>query len=314
MKYSFLLLIIHIGFILTVKAQQNSQATLKGFDLSNAIIPLEYIKDGGPPRDGIPSIDKPAFIKAREAGFLSGDDLVLGVYYKGKARAYPVKILNYHEIVNDVINDHPLVITFCPLCGSGMIFDAEIKDERKTFGVSGLLYNSDVLLYDRQTESLWSQILGKAVAGPLVNTKLEMITARHVTWKEWKREYPDTEVLSTETGYPMDYSRDPYPGYYSSEKVWFDVEHRDSRYHPKTQVLGVEADGRFKAYPFPELEKSGGTVTDRFNDLTLKIEYNSNNNTAVLLSPDNKEVNATTLFWFAWIAFHPGSDVYTHDK
>jgi hypothetical protein len=127
----------------------------KGFDLSNITIPLEFVKDGGPPRDGIPSIDNPEFINISDADFLSNEDRILGVFYNGISKAYPVRILNFHEIVNDEFDGHPVVVTFCPLCGSGLAFDAMIEGKKRTFGVSGLLYNSDVLLYDRQSETLW---------------------------------------------------------------------------------------------------------------------------------------------------------------
>ena len=139
-------------------AQYASAQSMKGFDLSNASIPVDEIKDGGPPKDGIPAIDQPEFKKA-SAVQLDEQTRVMGVKVNEVAKAYPVPIMNYHEIVNDMFAGRPVVVTYCPLCGSGIAFDAAIDGERKTFGVSGLLYNSDVLLYDRQTESLWSQIM-----------------------------------------------------------------------------------------------------------------------------------------------------------
>ena len=136
-----------------------------GFDLEGALIPVQEIRSGGPPRDGIPSIDRPQFVAGTAAGFLKAKDRILGIERHGIARAYPIKILNYHEIVNDIFGSEPIVITYCPLCGTGMAFLAVIGGERRVFGVSGLLYNSDVLLYDRNSETLWSQLRGKAVAG-----------------------------------------------------------------------------------------------------------------------------------------------------
>jgi len=154
-------------FLLLPAASQGRERMLNGFDLSGALIPVRDIESGGPPRDGIPSIDDPRFVGASKASFLAPEDRVLGVAIEGEAKAYPVAILNWHEIVNDRSLDQNFVVTYCPLCGSGMVFVADVGERALSFGVSGLLYNSDMLLYDRNTESLWSQLLAKAVSGPL---------------------------------------------------------------------------------------------------------------------------------------------------
>jgi len=140
-------------------------ASKNGFVLDDALVPAKQILSGGPGRDGIPSLDYPAFIVARNADYLNEEDRILGIEVNGVARAYPIRILNYHEIVNDIVGGEAIVVTYCPLCGSGMAFNAEINNKSFEFGVSGLLYNSDVLLYDRQTGSLWSQILKTSVSG-----------------------------------------------------------------------------------------------------------------------------------------------------
>ena len=143
----------------TLAAEKN------GFDLSNALLSADEIFRGGPPKDGIPSIDEPIFASADDADFIDEDEWVLGIKTAAGARAYPIKILNWHEIVNDEMGGLKFVVTFCPLCGSGVVFRSAIDGNDLQFGVSGLLYNSDVLLYDRATESLWSQLLRKALAG-----------------------------------------------------------------------------------------------------------------------------------------------------
>ena len=139
--------------------------TRNGFYLKNSSIPINEILAGGPSKDGIPAINNPKFITAKAAKFLKPDDRVIGVFYSGVAKAYPIRILNWHEIVNDEIKNIPFVVSFCPLCGTGVVFSSTIKGQKLTFGVSGLLYNSDVLFYDKQSESLWSQLLAKAVTG-----------------------------------------------------------------------------------------------------------------------------------------------------
>ena len=165
-----------------------------GFDLQGSLVPAKEIRHGGPPRDGIPALDQPRFIPAASASYLKPDDRVLGMELNGIVKAYPIRILDWHEIANDDFNGQPVVVTYCPLCGTGMAFSAQIGGSRTTFGVSGLLYNSDVLLYDRQTDSLWSQLLGKAITGPLKGTELKLIPLRHTTWRAWKSEHPDTLV------------------------------------------------------------------------------------------------------------------------
>ncbi len=308
--------IVLIFFLLSLNLEVYAQDKFntKGFDLSNITIPLEFVKDGGPPRDGIPSIDNPEFINISEADFLSNDDRVLGVYFNGISKAYPVRILNFHEIVNDEFDGHPVVVTFCPLCGSGMAFDAMIEGRKRTFGVSGLLYNSDVLLYDRQSETLWSQILSEAVAGQLAGKKLESIQTFNTSWKNWKDQYPKTVVLSTNTGFSKDYSRDPYPDYYESEKVWFPVVNKSDAMHPKAKILGLEINGNYKAYPFSELQKSRGIIRDNVNGQDLLIHYNKKEESAYITDTDNKIVTTTTLFWFAWVAFHPDTEIYSDKK
>jgi hypothetical protein len=283
---------------------------MKGFDLSNALIPVNVIKDGGPPKDGIPAIDKPEFKKASDKQ-LDESTRVLGVKTNGMARAYPIPIMNYHEIVNDKFGDRPVVITYCPLCGSGIAFDSFIAGERRTFGVSGLLYNSDVLLYDRQTESLWSQIMMEAVAGPMTGEKLEMIPTMNTSWGEWKRKYPDTAVLTENTGYQRDYSKNPYPGYAQSGQLYFDVEKKDDRFHPKEMIIGIELNGKFKAYPFSELAKmEDGQLEDRFQGHDLLINYQHDSKSATISNRQKEELPALTTFWFAWYAFHPETDVF----
>jgi hypothetical protein len=292
-------------------AQCSVAQSMKGFDLGNASIPVDEIKDGGPPKDGIPSIDRPDFKKA-SAIQLDEQTRVLGVKVNGVAKAYPIPIMNYHEIVNDQFADQAVVVTYCPLCGSGIAFDAAIGGEKKTFGVSGLLYNSDVLLYDRQTESLWSQIMMQAIAGPMEGKELEMIPTMNTSWGEWKKKHPDTWVLTENTGYERDYTKSPYQGYEKSAQLYFDVEHRDEIFHPKETVLGIEINGQFKAYPFSELEKlKNEKLKDKFQGEELTINYQQDSQSATISNSQGKELPALTTFWFAWYTFHPRTEVFT---
>lgn len=284
-----------------------------GFDLENSSIPVSKILSGGPPRDGIPSIDSPKFISVNNADYLKADDRVIGVEINGKARAYPIRILNWHEIVNDVHNGKPIAVTFCPLCGSGIVYDATFDGKAHKFGVSGLLYNSDVLLYDRETETLWSQILSKGISGKLLGSDLDIIPSSHTSWKAWKEKYPDTEVLSTDTGKKRDYSRSPYGGYDKGRETYFPVAFRSQKYHPKERVIGISLNGKHKVYPFNELAKLDGNVLkDSFSDQQLQLEFDAENRDGVIKDSSGKILSSINTFWFAWYAFHPDAEIYKH--
>jgi hypothetical protein len=298
----------------SVDAQSASRSAYNGFDVSGALIPEQAIERGGPPRDGIPSIDRPKFVAAGEAR-LQPRDRVLGLAIGGIARAYPVRILNWHEVVNDRFGDVPVAITYCPLCGTGIAFDARLGDRVLVFGVSGLLYNSDVLLYDRGTESLWSQLKRQAVAGPLKGTPLQALPLEHTTWADWRARYPATAVLSTDTGFSRDYGRDPYEGYDRIQQLMFDVEHRDGRFPPKEWVLGIDVGGARKAYPFSALERAlggrpAGEVVDRVGGQAVTIRFDREHRTAQAFDAQRRPLAGVMAFWFAWVAFNPKTEVF----
>ncbi len=289
-----------------------SASSKNGFDVSNASIPTDEILAGGPPKDGIPALSNPKLLGADEASYLQPDDRVIGVELDGVARAYPIAILNWHEIVNDQINNQKYAVTYCPLCGTGVAFHAMVAGKTTDFGVSGLLYNSDVLLYDKNTESLWSQIMGEAVAGKLVGEKLNPIPISHTTWRGWLSQHPDTKVLSTETGFYRDYDRNPYQGYEQSRQLFFAVNNRaPDDYHPKEHVIGLEFNGVYKAYPFVELEKNGKSrFKDTVNGISVTIDWDSTNRSVILSNSDGVKIAGIQGFWFAWFAFHPDTLVF----
>ena len=297
----------------TVSAQSilGNRSTNNGFQLTNLLIPEREIRQGGPPRDGIPSIDSPKFISPDQVDFMKDSDYVLGVVHKGIAKAYPISILNYHEIVNDRFDNENIVITYCPLCGSGMAFLGNIQGQNKTFGVSGLLYNSDVLLYDRQTQSLWSQIMGKAVSGVESGKELTFIPTFYTTLKHWKTLHTETLVLSTQTGHQRDYTTTPYQGYEKTDLLMFPVNNSSNKLAKKARVLGVEVDGKYKAYPLKQLRRTKqAIIEDSFNGQDLQIHFDKASESARVVKADGTEIPGVTLFWFAWYAFHPETEIY----
>lgn len=297
-------------FILLIASLQVSATSMNGFNLGGALIPVDEIHSGGPPKDGIPSLDNPAFVEASQAHFLRDTDRVLALTRNGVSKAYPLRILNWHEIVNDRFGDEGIVITYCPLCGSGTASEAKVAGKFLQFGVSGLLYNNDVLMYDRQTQSLWSQILSQAVTGPMKGTMLPAVAVTHTTWGDWRNRHPGTLVLSQETGFNRNYQANPYDGYGRDSSIMFPVRFRAEGYHPKEQVLGLVLDGKAKAYPFVELAKGSGEVEDMLGNHRILIRYNHTHQSAEVFDADGKPLPGVVLFWFAWYAFHPQTGIY----
>lgn len=302
---------IVLAFCLFIIGSVADGQTRNGFDISDATVPTDQIRRGGVPRDGISSIDDPKFIGVDDADFLKEKDRVLGVFRNGIAKAYPIRILDHHEIVNDSFKDEAIVVSYCPLCYTGMVFSAQATDFNFSFGVSGLLYNSDVLLYDRQTGSLWSQVLSEAISGPLKGTTLPSLPASHTTWRDWFSRYPDTLVLSTDTGHRRDYRRSPYLDYSRTGRLMFPVENKNDVYRNKMLTLGITIDGQTKAYPFKELEINGlKRFEDVIGDKAVTVEWFESDDFAHILDDKGEELSTVIAYWFAWYAFHPETEIF----
>ena len=178
-------------------------------------IPLDEIVGGGPSKDGIPPIDAPKFISPQEAGeWLSDEEPGLAFSRGNTHRFYPYQILVWHEIVNDTVEGQRALITYCPLCLTGIVFDPVVQGERVEFGTSGKLWNSNLVMYDRKTDTYWSQSGGKTIVGELTGMQLMPVSLETVTWRDWKVAHPDSEVLSQDTGFQRSYGSDPYANYF----------------------------------------------------------------------------------------------------
>ena len=281
-----------------------------GFVVSNATIQLDDILSGGPPRDGIPAIDNPRFITPSEADFMQGDDEVVSVTFGNETRTYPLRILVRHEIVNDEIAGQPIAITYCPLCGTAMVFSRRVGERTLDFGVSGLLYQSDVLMYDRQTESLWSQLRMEAVSGSLVESPLTWLPSEQQTWAAWKKRHPQGRVLSTETGFQRNYTRPAYAGYKKSPDNIFPVPSTRTELPKKEWVVGVIINGVPCAYPIQQLIASK-SISDEVNGIVLEISYDAASmQVEVIERASGKVLPAVKVYWFAWQAFYPETKLW----
>ena len=311
------------------------------------LIPLDKIRGGGPPKDGIPSIDDPKFVDAADANFISTDDVVLGLEINGEAKAYPLFILVWHEIVNDKVGGAPVAITYCPLCYTNQVFERVIDGKEVEFGTSGKLYNSNLVMYDRLTDSYWSQALGKAITGELTGQELKIIPFDVITWGDWKTIHPDSKVLSTETGHLRAYGVDPYGNYYTDPRIMFPVDNSDDRLHPKEIILGFRDSGIYKAYKQNDVENfvvindmisdtpllltslysqnarafdrtlNGKVLDFEFKDGTITdLQTNSEWNydgaaiSGELTGSQLQRLGFNPGFWFEWVAFHPDTQLY----
>lgn len=319
-----------------------TELTISETDGVKHLIPLDKIKGGGPPKDGIPSLDNPVFVLIQNSDFISDHDTVIGLEINGEAKAYPLFILVWHEIVNDTVGGAPVSVTYCPLCYTSQVFSRVINDRAVEFGVSGKLYNSNLLMYDRLSDSYWSQALGLALYGELTGYQLDLIPFDVITWGDWKMLHPDTLVLSTDTGFARSYATDPYGNYYTEPQIMFPVEYSDDRLSPKEIIVGLYFGDLYKAYRQSDVE-SASLINDSIGDTSVMLvslfSENSrafdrviNGQTLEFEIIDGKIVDTVTNsvwnydglsisgqlqgeqltrlplepgFWFEWIAFHP---------
>ena len=236
------------------------------FELS--LVKFDEIFSGGVPRDGIPPIDDPKFTDFAEAvQFIAGREPVVALRVNGEARAYPLQILTFHEIVNDVIGGRPVAVTFCPLCNSSVVFDREVLGSVLRFGVSGNLRNSDLIMWDDVTETWWQQLTGEGLVGHLAGVTLTFLPSQLIAFDEFKAAFPDGQVLSRDTGFSRPYGRNPYGGYDTVDDRPFQSQGRleerpflfqgrlDTRLRATERVVALEINGEAVAYPFTELSE-----------------------------------------------------------
>ena len=259
---------------LAVLGAAASQAGELTTDLAKALVPLDEIRPGGPPPDGIPAIDRPAFVApAAATSWLSPKEPVLALDVNGDARAYPLQILMWHEIVNDTVGGTPVVVTYCPLCNSGLVFERQVAGVLLDFGTSGKLYKSDLVMYDRQSHSLWAQLEGRALVGLRAGARLRPVPANTLAFEDWRAAHPAGRVLSRETGHRRSYGANPYEGYDEPGLGPFLFDGRlDPRRPPKERVVGVSVGEARRAYPWPVVA-ARGVVHDTLRGEKLVVFY-----------------------------------------
>jgi len=278
-----------------------------GFSLQNARVPAEHVVAGGPKKGAIEAVDAPTFVAVEEAAWVAPDTPVLGVAHGGDARAYPVHVIERHQIVNDVVGGTPIAVTYDPLAGAPAAWERRVDGRVLELGVAGLLYNGNFLFFDRATESLWSQLRGEAVAGALAGRRLARVRIRQETMASWLARHPGSRVLAPPSD-RVDYRQSPYRLYWVEDRIPWRVDARDERFHAKEVVLGVRRGGRARAYLGSLVTAAGGVVDDELDGRRIRLEYSSRHAVFRYEIPDDVEVQEA--YWFAWKAFHPDTEIW----
>ncbi len=312
------------------------------------LIPIDQVFDGGPGKDGIPSIDNPQFTIASNAEFPDDEDLVLVMRAEDQVRAYPIGILDHHEIVNDELATKKFAVTYCPLTGTGIAWNRVVQGEETTFGVSGLLYNTNLMPYDRSTESIWSQQRLDCVNGKLVGAKAKIYSMVETTFETFRSAYPEGTIMTRSTGFDNPYGDYPYGDYRTNqERLIFPITTKDSRLDLKQRVLGVLGQRVNRVYTFGEELEKMEMIREQLGDVNLIVVRSKSKNfivafdggdrefsllenefPAILMDSDgikydllgkplNGNENSATLelptqfmgFWFSWGAFYPGIEI-----
>lgn len=263
------------------------------------LIPKGLVRGTGLDFDAIPALENPTMIDAEEVDYLNPEDLVIGFYTGHEYRAYPHKILDWHEIINDRDEELQFSINYCPLTGSGLAWDLYVNGKFSTYGVSGLLYNSNLMLYDRRTESIWPQMLVKCVNGENIGNEPTVYPVVETTWSTWQRMYPKSKVVSTETGFVRPYDVYPYiepltqADYRVDPFLMFRIEHDDERLHRKERVLGLIINEEAKVYRFSSFGDEPTLIKDSF--MSEEIVVIGSNDLNIIFAFGTKTMDGTSL-------------------
>jgi len=248
---------------------------------SDWLVPVDQVVDGGPGEDGIPALENLLFINAEDAAYDS-KALVIGVKDDIGMKAYPHSIMDYHEIANDTLKGEPAILSYCPLTGSALLWKGSPTAADPTFGVSGLLYESNLILYDRETSSRWSQMQNRSIHGSRRSEIAETMQVIETTWQSWQSMYPDTLVLSEATGFSRDYDDFPYGSYKANDLLLFGVSNRDTSLHGKTRVVGIKDDTSSRVYQIDGFNTGIHIINEDFNGTPIVVIGSSDRNFAAI--------------------------------
>ncbi len=307
----FLAHVLAAGWLLA--AVPMSAATINGFDIDARSVPAEHMVRAAPAKDSIPALMAPKWIDPAAGSFMQDSDEVLSVTIGAETRAYPLRILVWHEVVNDRIGDTPVVVTYSALSGSGLAFAPGTNPDGtpRTFGVSGLLYNSCLVMYDHATESLWSQLRMSSIAGPANEQMLQPLATRRMTWAAWKAAFPTGKVLSTETGRDADYLGEwPYGDYAQDRATIFPFDVNRNEFGTKERIIGFRGSSSERAWPLEKL-KEKGQMYDAIGSQTVKVLYDEATGDVQVQDMKTREyLPVVSAYWFAWQAFYPDTTVW----
>ena len=296
-----------------------------GFDLTTCLLPQDQIVTGALQKDALRALIDPPVVAGSEivdinanmyGKYLVSSDRVIGVEINGEARAYPLLVLNCHEIVNDTLGGKSIAVTYNPLCDSIVVFDREVSGEVLTFGVSGLLYNSNLMMFDRrpdaQGESLWSQLLGTAVAGPAAEAghELAIVPAAVTRWRDWLVQHPQTTVLKLDSGMLKRYQETSYANYFLSQKLMYEVNPPppEGELGTKERLLIVEAGNERRVYPLALIAgqaDQAGRWTDSLGGVDIEFVCTTDPRTVQVVSTNDGNIITRYAMWFAWHAMYP---------
>jgi hypothetical protein len=275
------------------------------FELTNLEIPISEIYPGVEQRTGIPVLDAPSFESSSEAGNWLGDnEMVLGVAFNGVVKAYPLRVISWHEVVNDEFAGENVMVTFCALTHTGQAYKTSDS------GISAMVFNNNTLIYDNGSRSLWSQMTGQAVSGELAGKYLEKVPVVYTSWKEWRMMHGTTTVLSTLNSDAIDYTEAAYSQYENTIELPFPVSYSNKKLPMKSKVIGLEVDGKYKAYPFSLLKSGNGQVEDYFNGMKVKISFNAETESAYTTDEEGELLPVVVSYWYAWYAHHTDTKIY----
>jgi hypothetical protein len=313
-KWQVLILVLILAGIIIYFVQKNyvqstsyytASSELPGFSTNTSIksIDLSMLLSGGPGKDGIPAINNPKLIPLSQADF---DEDILGIFieFSGIKRYYPYTILVWHEIVNDNLGSKNVAVTFCPLCGSAIVFDRDVNGKTLKFGVSGLLYESNLVMYDDRTESLWSQAKGEAIVGDLTGTRLEVLPMQLLTFGELGKKHPDAQILSTDTGYDRNYELNPYGNYEENEEILFPISVQNKKFHPKTIMYVIPYQEKSIAFENLKLKNMSQFSVDN-----KMITAQRNGDEIIVKDENGKRLPGYYEMWFSWATQHGNNGI-----